>query len=68
MFKQSPTIQTVIAIVLHTTLVGAQTMSTSTKKTIDALVNQGLSKAQVIEVLTLEYYVDALVLRYLSTI
>ena len=43
-------------------------MSTSTKKTIDALVLQGLTKEQVLEGLALEYYVDALVLRYLSTI
>jgi hypothetical protein len=43
-------------------------MSTSTKKTIDTLVSQGLTKAQVLEVLALEYYIDALVLRYLSTI
>jgi hypothetical protein len=43
-------------------------MSTSTKKTIDTLVSQGLTKAQVLEVLALEYYVDSLVLRYLSTI
>ena len=57
-----------IAVVISPRLQEQQTMSTSTKKTIDTLVSQGLTKAQVLEVLALEYYVDALVLRYLSTL
>ena len=43
-------------------------MSKSLKQVIEALLAQGLTKAEVLEVLASEYWIDTSVIRFLSTI
>ena len=43
-------------------------MTKSLKQVIEALLAQGFSKAQVLETLASEYWVDQSVTRFLSTI
>jgi hypothetical protein len=43
-------------------------MTTSLKQVIQALLAQGYTKAQVLDVLATEYWIDSSVTRFLSTI
>ena len=43
-------------------------MTSNLKSVIEALIAQGLNKAQVLETLANEYWVDQSVTRFLSTI
>ena len=43
-------------------------MSKSLKQVIDALITQGYSKPQVLDVLASEYWIDSSVTRYLASV
>jgi hypothetical protein len=43
-------------------------MTTSLKQVIETLIAQGFNKAQVLDVLATEYWIDSSVERFLSTI
>jgi len=43
-------------------------MSKSLAQVIDALLSQGMSKPQILDVLASEYWIDSSVTRYLSNV
>ena len=56
------------AITFNATLTRNSTMTKSLKAVIDTLLSQGFTKAQVLETLANEYWVDQSVTRFLASV